>query len=70
MEEGFKRSSWGERSAGDMTWTGYPLEEAHWINEKNFTSPAGFRKQMQQDRPMEETDKPPPSTNASLALCA
>ena len=53
-----------------VTWTGYPLEEAQWINEKNFTSPAGFRKQMKQDRPVEETDKPQPSTNASLALCA
>ena len=53
-----------------MTWTGYPLEEVQWVNEKNFTSPAGFRKQMKQDRPMEEIDKPQPSTNASLALCA
>ena len=53
-----------------VTWTGYPLEEAQWTNEKNFTSPAGFRKQMKQDRPVEETDKPQPSTNASLALCA
>ena len=53
-----------------VIWTGYPLEEAQWINEKNFTSPAGFRKQIKQDRPMEETDKPQPSTSTSLALYA
>ena len=50
-----------------LTWTGYPLDEAQWINEKNFTSSARFRKQMKQDRPVEETDKPQPSTSASLA---
>ena len=52
------------------TWTGYLLDEAQWINEKNFTNPAGFRKQMKQDRLVEETNKPQPSTSASLALCA
>ena len=68
----WKKVSGGRRGEKEVlvTWTGYPLEEAQSINEKNFTSPAGFRKQMQQDRPVEETDKPPPSTNASLALCA
>ena len=53
-----------------VTWTGYPLEEAQWINEKNFTSPARFRKQMKQDRPVEETNKPQLPTSTSLALCA
>ena len=51
-----------------VTWTGCPLEEAQWINEKNFTDPARFMKQMKQDRPVEETSKPPPSMSASLAL--
>ena len=53
-----------------VTWTGYPLEEAQWINEKNFTNPVGFRKQMKQGRPVEGTNKPQPPTSASLALCA
>ena len=53
-----------------VTWIGYPLDEAQRINEKNFTDPAGFRKQMKQDRPVEETDKPQPSTSAALALRA
>ena len=51
-----------------VTWTGYPLEETQLINEKNFTGPTGFKKQMKQDRPVEETNKPQPSTSASLAL--
>ena len=29
-----------------VTWTGYPLDEAQWINEKNFTNLARFKKQM------------------------
>ena len=53
-----------------VTWTGYPLDEAQWINEKNFIDPVGFKKQMKQDPPVEETNKPQPSTSASLALCA
>ena len=53
-----------------VTWTGYPLEEAQWINEKNFSDPAGFRQQMRQDRPIEENSKPQPSTSTSLALRA
>ena len=59
----------GEKEAL-VTWTRYPLEEAQWINEENFTDPAGFRKQMKQDHPVKETRKPQPSTNASLALRA
>ena len=53
-----------------VTWTGYPLEEAQWINERNFSDPAGFRQQMRQDRPMEESSKPQPSTSTSLVLRA
>ena len=41
-----------------VTRTRYPLEEARWINEKNFTNPAGFKKQMKQDHLLEETNKP------------
>ena len=68
----WRKVSGGRRGEKEVlvTWTSYPLEEAQWINEKIFTSPAGFRKQMKQDRPVEETAKPQPSTNASLALCA
>ena len=29
-----------------VTWIGCPLEEAQWINEKNFTDPTGFKKQI------------------------
>ena len=46
-----------------VTWTDYPLEEAQWINEKNFSDPVGFRQQMRQDRPMEESSKPQQSTS-------
>ena len=53
-----------------VTWTGYPLEEAQWINEKNFSDLAGFRQQMRQDRLIEENSKPQPSTSTSLALRA
>ena len=53
-----------------VTWIGYSLEEAKWINEKNFSDPAGFRQQIRQDRPMEERSKPQPSTSTSLALRA
>ena len=68
----WRKVSRGRRGEKEVlvTWTGYLLDEAQWINEKNFTSPARFRKQMKQDRPVEEIDKPQPSTSASLVLCA
>ena len=31
-----------------ITWTGYPSEEAQWINEKNFTDSIGFKNQRKQ----------------------
>ena len=68
----WRKVSGGRRGEKEVvvTWTGYPLDEAQWIKERNFTSPARFRKQMKQDHPVEETDKPQPYTSASLALCA
>ena len=53
-----------------VTWTGYPLEEAQWILEKNFIDTKGFKKGMKQDRPIEDTSKLMPSTSSSLALIA
>ena len=37
-----------------VTWTGYPLEEAMWIPEKNFTYPRLIKRMMQRDKPVEE----------------
>ena len=37
-----------------VTWTGYPLEEAMWIPEKNFTYPRLIKQMMQRDKPVEE----------------
>ena len=68
MEEG-TRGRRGEKEVL-VTWTDYPLDKAQWINEKNFSDPAGFRQQMRQDRPMEESSKPQPSTSTSLVLRA
>ena len=53
-----------------VTWTGYLLDEAQWINEKNFTDPARFWKQMNQNHQVEETNKPQLSTSTSLAFPA
>ena len=52
-----------------VTWTGYPLEEAQWIHQRNFTDPKGFQTQMRQDRPIEESSNRPQTTTTSLALC-
>ena len=38
-----------------VTWTGYPLEEAMWIPEKNFTYPKLIKQMMKQDKPVEDT---------------
>ena len=53
-----------------VTWNGYPLEEAQWIPQENFTDEKGFQKQMKQDHPIEEISKPQPSASVSLALQA
>ena len=37
-----------------VTWTGYPLDEAQWIPETNFTYPALLKQQLKEDRPREE----------------
>ena len=37
-----------------VTWTGYPLEEAMWIPEKNFTYPRLIKSMMQRDKPVED----------------
>ena len=60
----WRKTQGGRRGEKEVlvTWTGYPLKEAQWIPEKNFTDPKGFKKQMKQDRPVEETSKPTPST--------
>ena len=38
-----------------VNWTGYPLEEAMWILEKNFTYPKLIKQMMKQDKPLEDT---------------
>ena len=38
-----------------VTWTGYPLEEAMWIPERNFTYPKLIKQMMKQDKPVEDT---------------
>ena len=38
-----------------VTWTGYPLEEAMWIPEKNFTYPKLIKQMMKHDKPVEDT---------------
>ena len=38
-----------------MTWRGYPLDEAQWILEANFTYLAILRQQLKEDRPVEDT---------------
>ena len=38
-----------------VTWTSYPLEEAMWIPEKNFTYPKLIKQMMKQDKPLEDT---------------
>ena len=40
-----------------VTWTGYPLDEAQWIPETNFTYPALLKQQMKEDRPKEVTER-------------
>ena len=37
-----------------VTWTRYPLDEAQWISETNFTYPALLKQQLKEDRPREE----------------
>ena len=37
-----------------VAWTGYPLEEAMWIPEKNFTHPGLIKHMMQRDKPVED----------------
>ena len=38
-----------------VTWTNYPLEEAMWIPEENFTDPWLIKQMMKRDQPIEET---------------
>ena len=38
-----------------VTWTGYPLEDAMWIPEKNFTYPKLIKQMMKRDKPVEDT---------------
>ena len=47
----------GRRSTREflVTWRGYPLDEAQWIPEANFTYPALLRQQLKEDRPVEDT---------------
>ena len=40
-----------------VTWTGYPLDEAQWIPEANFTYPELLKQQMKEDRPKEVTER-------------
>ena len=37
-----------------VTWHGYPLEEAMWIPETNFHFPEQLKKQLKQDKPIED----------------
>ena len=37
-----------------VTWHGYPLEEATWIPESNFHYPEQLKKQIKQDKPVED----------------
>ena len=37
-----------------VTWTGYPLEEAMWIPEENFTYPRLIKSMIKRDNPIEE----------------
>ena len=37
-----------------VTWHDYPLEEAMWIPEQNFTYPSELRKMLKRDRPVED----------------
>ena len=37
-----------------VTWHGYPLEEAMWIPETNFHYPEQLKKQLRQDKPVED----------------
>ena len=37
-----------------VTWTGYPLEEAMWIPEENFTYPRLIKRMIKRDQPIEE----------------
>ena len=59
----WRKAQGGHRGEKEVPviWTGYPLEEAQWIPQENFTN---------QDCPIKETNKPQPSTSASLALRA
>ena len=66
VEECTKRSSWRQKSTGNLDRV--PVGEAQWINEKNFTNPSKFRKQMKQDYPVEQSIKPQPLTSASLIV--
>ena len=38
-----------------VTWHGYPLEEAMWIPEENFTYPRLIKGMMRRDKPVEDT---------------
>ena len=54
----------GRRSTREflVTWRGYPLDEAQWIPEANFTYPVLLRQQLKEDRPVDDTgstSKPP-----------
>ena len=37
-----------------VTWTGYPLDKAEWIPERNFPDPAGLKELIEQDKPVED----------------
>ena len=37
-----------------VTWHGYPLEEAMWIPESNFSFPNELKKMIKQDKPVED----------------
>ena len=41
-----------------VTWTDYPLEEAQWIPESNFTYPRKLKAQLKRDKPVEDTSRP------------
>ena len=41
-----------------VTWTDYPLEEAQWIPESNFTYPRKLKAQLKSDKPVEDTSRP------------
>ena len=41
-----------------VTWSDYPLEEAQWIPESNFTYPRKLKAQLKSDKPVEDTSRP------------